>query len=181
MRLRGVSGGSLAALVLTGLVGCSSESGFADLDRFMEEARSAPRGVVEPLPEFQAYEAFEYSAADRRAPFEPPIEVRLTMVEEQARQDVKPDLDRPKELLENFNLADLKMVGSLKRDGESTLWALISDKEGGIHRVRPGNFMGKNFGRIVGINDSLIELIEIVPSGHGGWVERPRTLSIDAQ
>ncbi|MDX5297860.1 MAG: pilus assembly protein PilP, partial [Gammaproteobacteria bacterium] len=50
-----------------------------------------------------------------------------------------------------------------------------------IHRVRPGNFMGKNFGRIVGINDSLIELIEIVPSGHGGWVERPRTLSIDAQ
>ena len=54
------------------LTACSQGSGFSDLDKFMADTRAKPRGHVEPLPEFKAYEAFSYSAADRRAPFEPP-------------------------------------------------------------------------------------------------------------
>ncbi|WP_404368279.1 pilus assembly protein PilP [Marinobacter sp.] len=160
------------------LAACAQDSGFSDIDRFMDETRAKPRGYVEPLPEFKAYEAFSYSAADRRSPFEPPMEVQLTMVDQQPQSDVEPDLDRPKEVLENFDLKELKMVGTLSGSGDR-LFALIADSEGGVHRVSTGNHMGQNYGRIIGVNENRLELIEIVPNGRGGWVERPRSLSLD--
>lgn len=167
-------------VLLLALSGCADESGFDDLDRYMEETRNAPRGVVEPLPEFQAYEAFNYRSSDRRAPFQPPVEVQLTMREEAPRSNVQPDTDRPKELLEQFSLDNLNMVGTLRRSvGEAALYALVRDAQGGIHRVRKGNHMGQNYGRVVGIDEGRIELVEIVPNGRGSWIERPRSLTLD--
>lgn len=160
------------------LAGCSQGNGFADLDQFMAETRAKPRGHVEPLPEFKAYEAFTYSAADRRAPFEPPIDVQLTMMDEDPDSTVEPDLDRPREVLENYGLTELKMVGTLT-GAEGNIFALIADRDGGVHRVRRGNYMGTNYGRIVGISETRVEIMEIVPNGRGGWIERPRSLSLD--
>ncbi|PAV24966.1 type IV pilus assembly protein PilP [Tamilnaduibacter salinus] len=173
--------GWISLCVLPFVVACSQNEGFDDLDRFMKEAREQPRGHVEPLPEFKAYEAFSYSAADRRSPFEPPVEVQLTMVDEQApKSDVKPNLDRPKEVLENFQISQLTMVGTLQRpNGDGELFALIRDNTGGVHRVTEGNYMGQNYGRVVGVNETRIELVEIVPNGQGGWVKRPRSLSLN--
>ncbi|GAA0850789.1 type 4a pilus biogenesis lipoprotein PilP [Marinobacter szutsaonensis] len=170
----------LGVCLVSLLTACTQESGFSDLDQFMAETRAKPRGHVEPLPEFKAYEAFTYSAADRRAPFEPPVDVQLTMVDDQPVSDVEPDLDRPREVLENFDLKELSMVGTLQGP-TGNLFALIRDNSGGIHRVRAGNYMGQNYGRIVGVSETRIELIEIVPNGSGGWVERPRSLSLDEE
>lgn len=164
------------------LGGCSGGDGFSDIDQFMEETKAKPRGKVEPLPEFKAYQSFTYSAANRRDPFTPPIDVVLSaVIEDKPANSVKPDFDRPKELLETFGLGALKMVGTLKRQEEDTLWALISDNDGGIHRVKLGQFMGKNHGRIVMIDESQLEMIEIVPNGRGGWLERPRSIALDDQ
>ncbi|MDR9423778.1 MAG: pilus assembly protein PilP [Marinobacter sp.] len=160
------------------LTACSQGDGFSDLDKFMADTRAKPRGHVEPLPEFQAYEAFSYSAADMRPPFEPPIEVQLTAIDKQPASEVEPDLDRPREVLENHDLSSLEMVGTLQGT-EGTLFALVRDGEGAVHRVSKGNYMGRNYGRIVGVTETRIELIEIVPNGQGGWVERPRSLSLD--
>ena len=170
----------LGVCLVSLLTACTQESGFSDLDQFMAETRARPRGHVEPLPEFKAYEASTYSAADRRSPFEPPVDVQLTMVDDQPVSDVEPDLDRPREVLENFDLKELSMVGTL-RGPTGNLFALIRDSSGGIHRVRTGNYVGRNYGRIVGVNETRIELIEIVPNGSGGWVERPRSLSLDEE
>lgn len=167
------------AVVLLLLGGCSGDKGFSDIDQFMEEARDTPRGFVKPLPEFKAYEAFSYRSSSRRAPFQPPVEVQLTMVNQEPKSDVKPDKDRPKELLEQFALDALSMVGTLRRSNdEGTRFALIKDDQGGIHRVRKGSHMGKNYGRVVGVDEEQVELIEIVPNGSGGWVERPRNLTL---
>ncbi|MEH6563269.1 MAG: pilus assembly protein PilP [Marinobacter sp.] len=168
----------LGVCLVSLLTACSQGSGFSDLDKFMADTRAKPRGHVEPLPEFSAYEAFSYSAADRRAPFEAPIDVQLTMIDEKPISDVEPNLDRPKEVLENFDLKGLDMVGTLQ-GLSGNLFALIRDNTGGIHRVRSGNFMGQSYGRIIGVSETRIELIEIVPNGRGGWVERPRSLTLD--
>jgi type IV pilus assembly protein PilP len=168
----------LTLCLATILGACSQGDGFSDIDRFMEETRDKPRGYVDPLPEFKAYEAFSYSASDRRSPFEPPIEVQLTMVDQQPKSDVEPDLDRPREVLEGFDIKTLQMVGTLSGTADN-LFALIRDGLGVVHRVSVGNHMGKNYGRIVGISETRVELIEIVPDGQGGWVERPRSLSLD--
>ena len=108
------------------------------------------------------------------------MDVQLTMVDDQPASDVEPNLDRPREVLENFDLKELSMVGTLQGP-TGNLFALIRDNSGGIHRVRAGNYMGQNYGRIVGVSETRIELIEIVPNGSGGWVERPRSLSLDEE
>ncbi len=68
------------------------------------------------------------------------------------------------------------MVGTLQRDGKT--WALVDDGQGRIHRVTIGDYMGKNHGEIVSITETQVDIVEVVPDGKGGWVERPRTLAL---
>ncbi|ARU54880.1 MAG: pilus assembly protein PilP [Pseudomonadales bacterium] len=165
-------------LVMLALQGCSAGRGFSDIDQFMAEMQSKPRGKIEQLPVFEAYEAFTYSAANRRAPFSVPVDIQLLERQLQENSTVTPDLDRPKELLENYAIASLKLVGTLKRADSGPLFALIQDDEGGIHRVQEGQYMGKNHGRVIRVDDAGMQLVEIVPNGRGGWLERPRTLAL---
>jgi len=162
------------------LTGCAGSSGFSDLDRFMKEVDGKPRGRIEPLPEVQVYRAFTYGEAGSRSPFMPPADVIVNDIRiAQDQSSVKPNLDRPQEVLESFQITQLKMVGTIQRGIENTLWALVSDNEGGVHMAKSGQYMGRNHGRIVDIVEGRIDMIEIVPNGHGGWLERPRTVSLE--
>ncbi len=164
------------------LSGCGTNIGFGDLDRFMAEADVKPRGKIDALPEVKVYRAFTYSAANRRSPFLPPEDVVVNEVEIQKDQsNVKPDFDRVPEVLESYALGQLTMVGTLQRNEKDTLWALISDEQQSVHMAKVGQYMGKNHGRIVDVGIGRIDLIEIVPNGYGGWLERPRTISLDDQ
>lgn len=157
------------------LVACGSRD-FTDLDAFMAEKRNRPGGIIAPIPTFKAYEAFAYSATTLRSPFERPIEVR-EISQLQAVSAIKPDETRPKEFLEQFTLDSLSMVGTLERDG--TLWSLIRDPEGGVHRVTLGNYLGRHYGKIVDVGETYVAVIEIVSDGtKDGWVERPRTIKL---
>jgi type IV pilus assembly protein PilP len=93
-----------------------------------------------------------------------------------ARSNVKPDANRVKQFLEQFSVGQLQMVGTLSQ--RANVYGLIEDANGGVHRVRAGDYMGTDHGRILGINDHEIEMIEIVADGTGGWIERTRTVSI---
>ena len=87
-----------------------------------------------------------------------------------------PDTNRVKQFLEQYPIASLAMVGTLSQG--QRLYALIRDAEGGVHRVQNGDYMGTDHGRVPRIQESELELIEIVPDGTGGWVERARTVSL---
>jgi len=164
------------------LTACGTSEGFGDLDRFMKKVDSTPRGHIEALPEVKVYRAFTYSAANRRSPFMPPEDVVVNDVEIQKDQsNVKPNFDRVPEILESFPLGQLTMVGTLQREGNKVLWALVEDNEGNVHMAKVGQHMGKNHGRIVDIKTGRMDVIEIVPNGYGGWLERPRTISLDDQ
>ena len=160
--------------VTLALTGCGGDAQFDDLRAQMNEIRNKPKGRIEPPPEFKVYKAFSYGAAMLRSPFEPPVDVELASLPQQ-RANVKPDLNRPKEVLEQYGIDSLAMVGTLERPGGS-LFALIRDPDQGLHRVKPGNYMGRNFGRITAVTPSKVDVIEIVSDGQDGWVERPRTL-----
>jgi type IV pilus assembly protein PilP len=47
-----------------------------------------------------------------------------------------------------------------------------------VFRVVEGNYVGQNFGRIVHISETQIDVREIVPNGLGGWTERDATLML---
>lgn len=172
----------VATLGLT-LVGCSQSEGYKDLDEFMAEARNKPQGRIEPLPEFESYEAFSYGASGARSPFEPPADVEFEEEDDddEPESDISPDQDRPTEPLERFSIGDLTMVGTLQRAEEGALYALVRDNQGGIHRVTVGDYMGQNYGRVESVTETRIELREIVSDGDEGWVKRPRTLSLSSQ
>ena len=159
------------------LSGCHGLEGLADLVEFKQETVNKPRQRIEPIPLFTPYEAFNYKAASFRSPFESTVvEVREVKVE--LASNIKPDPRRRKEYLEGFSLAQLRMMGSLQK-ADGIFYVLIRDGEGGIVRAKKGEYMGQNHGRIVSLDEHQVNLIEIVPNGMGGWVERPRTLTID--
>ncbi len=160
----------LAGLVLTG---CGSND-FNDLQAFMDETRARPAGEIEPLPRFSPYEAFTYSASSLRSPFQPPVRIDLTQ-RQRGTSDVRPDEDRVRQFLEGFNIEAFDMVGTLSN--EDGMQALVRGA-GSVHRVRIGDYLGRNHGRITSIDEGRIEVVEIVPDGEGGWLERPRTLSL---
>jgi type IV pilus assembly protein PilP len=156
------------------VAGCSSD-GYTDIDEFMAETKARPAGHIKPIPPFQTFKSFTYGASGLRSPFEKPIDVKdITII--QMRSDVKPDENRTKEYLEQFSLDSLTMVGTLEQSG--TLWALMLDQEGSVHRVTQGNYIGRNNGRIVETTESYVSVVEIVSNGVDGWVERPRTIKL---
>ena len=158
------------------IAGCAGGDQYADIRAFMVEVEQRPRSSIAPLPEFEPYQAFTYSAANRRSPFEPPIVVPTKTAEQKANIGVKPPVDHVKQYLEKFNLAALDMVGTLQQ--ENSTWALIEDGDGRVTRVQVGDYMGTQWGRIESINDVRIDITEIVSDGGDGYLKRPRTIEL---
>ncbi len=162
-------------LVMTMLVACTSNNN-QDILAFMEQVRaeSANRIRIDPLPAYPPYVAVVYQSAGQRSPFAPPREVVTSDISGTLTN--APDLARPKEFLERFNLAELNMVGSIQHSG--VRWGLIKDGDGSVHRVREGNYLGRNYGLVTQVSESSLDLVETVVNGQGGWIERPRSMGM---
>lgn len=163
----------LALLAGFGLSGCGGD--MDDLDRYINEIKARPGGRIEPLPEITPYEIFSY-VADRerfRSPFVPDSPQAAAG---SAAGGTRPDPDRSREFLEQFPLDTLRMVGTLAM-GE-TNYGLIQTSDGLIHRVVPGNYMGQNDGRIISVDESQIEIVEIISDGIGGYLEREAAVGL---
>lgn len=153
--------------------------GLGDLQQFVQQIKSQPPGRIEPIPEFQPYQNFEYASQDLRDPFKL---VDFRRPEEssddlqQSASGLKPDRDRVREPLEDFPLDTLRLKGTVTKDG--TKWGLIFAPDNTIHRVVEGNYMGQNHGRIISLSDEIIELTEIVPDGLGNYIERSSAVAL---
>ena len=167
------------ALSLVVLGGCSS-SEFSDLQDYVDEVKANSKGRIPPLPEFVPAKSFEYAAADMGDPFMSwTSKAALSAREEQEQNNVsglQPDLGRRREPLEAFPLDTLRMVGTIEMQGLRS--ALVQSPDGLVSRVVPGNYLGQNYGQVLGVNQDKIELMEIVSDGLGSWVERPASLAI---
>ena len=162
-------------LSLLAVSACSQD--VSDLQTFIAETKSAHVGSVKPIPQFKPYESFSYSAGDLRDPFV--ANVDLDKDETTKSSLLNPDSTRPKQPLEVFPLDTLSMVGILEQNDQ--LWGLIKDPQNLVHRVQVGNYMGQNEGRVLEINESAIYLVEIVPDGIGGYIERDASIAIGGQ
>jgi type IV pilus assembly protein PilP len=153
------------------LPGCSQS--YDDLYAYIEQQKAAHVGSVKPIPQFKPYESFTYSAAELRDPFEAVMEIE----EDEDKNDLlSPDKTRPRQPLEAFSLDSLRMVGVLEQG--DNLWGLIEDPKQVVHRVQVGNYMGQNEGAITGITEGEIFLVEIIPDGVGGYIEREASIAI---
>ncbi len=164
----------LVSLAL-GLTACGNKD-MQDLHAYVDKVQSRQKPRVEPLPEVQPYETFLYQASGMRDPFKAQTSQLSDAGAAASGSGLKPDVNRPREALEDFPLDTLRMVGTLAQQGDT--WALVVDADGTIHRVQPGNYAGQNYGKITTITEYEVQLTEIVPDGLGGWMERPATLAL---
>lgn len=175
-------GSSIKRFIITSgilMLSACGASDLSDLERFVSDKTARAGGLIEPIPTFAAYEAFAYSAQGMRSPFDRPVEV-VQLAALRLRSTVAPDRTRAREFLEQFPIDSLTLVGKLKRQGVE--WALLRDPSGGIHRVREGNYVGPDHGKVVDVGDNYVAIMEIVTDGTAdGWVERPRTLEFGAR
>ncbi len=153
------------------LAGCGGEE-FQDLRDFVKNAGADMRGKVQPPPEIKPYEPFTY---DNDAGLPDPFKPRKPDLRSAAHAGAnQPNLNRPKEELEDFPLESLKMVGYLSRKGVGE--ALIRSAEGKIYRVKVGNYIGLNFGQVVSVTETEVKIKEMVQDSAGDWTERESSL-----
>lgn len=172
---RRIVSGALAAMSVM-LAGCTSD--ISDLERFVAAEKAKRPGSIEPLPQVQPYETYTYQAHELRSPFVPESQPDAGPVTQpQNGSGIQPDFNRNREYLETFPLDALKMVGTIEAAGGRN-YAVVVDAEGAVHRVRPGNYLGQNHGKIVSISDTTITVTEIIPDGLGGWMERQAAISL---
>jgi len=160
----------LAVAILGSILlgGCSQ--GDTELREWVAHEKAQPGAPIPPLPVLKTFETFEYSDQGLRDPFSPSLDEGVA-----SNSGPQPD-KHPKEPLEAFALDSLRMVGSI--GAGASIEGLVRDTEGTVHRVHKGNYLGQNNGKVVSVSESQIELVELVPNGTGGWMERHAAIAL---
>jgi len=169
------------SLIILGLLfflgGCISEND--DLHQWVSDVRL---NAVPQIPSVQNAAQFfpqEYKSFDGMVPFD---RLKLTQV---LRYEVSqgagsmdlvvPELSRRKDVLEMFPLDSVVMTGSMNKEGAPLALLMV---DGLLYQVRLGNYVGQNYGKIVGITETSLQLREIVQNSIGDWEERMITLEL---
>lgn len=155
------------------LAGCGGEE-FQDLRNFVKDSGADMRGKVPPPPEISPYEPFSY---DNSSGIQDPFKPRKADIKFANRSGLnQPNLDRPREELEEFPLESLRMVGYLQQ--AEVGYAVIRSSDGKLHRIKAGNYVGMNFGKVISVSDSDIKIKEMVQDSAGDWSERESSLQL---
>jgi type IV pilus assembly protein PilP len=169
----------LAAAAVVVLAGCAS-SGTDEINEWMAQQRATTKPRVTPIPEPKT---FTPEAYDQEAQVEPFSNQKLAQALKRDSQQqgqasaalLAPELARRKEALEAFPLDSMSMVGSLIKKGEPVALIKIDSL---LYQVRPGNYLGQNYGKITKVGESEVVLRELVQDAAGEWVERVATLQL---
>ena len=166
------AGGIALALSACGRSITSTPGDAPNLEKWTADVRARPAPPLDPLPVMQQFETFEYTAQTMRDPFS----------DAWSNADsggLRPDPNRRKETLEQYPLDSLDMVGTIGKGGALVALVMAPDKV--TYKVRPGVYLGQSDGRITGVHEDRIELVELVPDGAGGWLERPASIALEDQ
>ncbi len=172
----------LVAIIL-GLQGCfGSDSGVAE---YVDHVKKTAVGKIDQLPQAETYKTQDYAAENLRDPFLPSNTLNPAALAQRTviinpvsgvAQQPRPDLHRPREILEKYALSSFSMVGTLSKP--NAIWGLVKDAAGLLHAVKVGDYIGQNSGYIIDITTKEISIVETVPNGVGGWMQSNTTLTL---
>lgn len=169
----------LLLIATVGVVAGCSASGDGELRQWMAEQKNQTRPKITPISEPKLFKPESYDQVTAVEPFS--IEKLTQALRRDSTQAaangalIAPELARRKESLESFPLDTMTMVGSLVKAGQPVALVRVDNL---LYQVRPGNYLGQNFGKVTKINESEITLREIVQDAVGEWVERVATLQL---
>lgn len=170
---------AVAVLAVSLALAACTQSGQEELQQWMNEQRARTRPKVEPIPEPKKFTPQAYTQERAGDPFS---NQKLTQAlkRESAQTSttaslVAPELARRKEPLEAYPLDAMTMVGSLIKQGKPVALIRVDNL---LYQVRPGNYLGQNYGRIMKVDETEVVLREIVQDSAGEWIERTATLQL---
>lgn len=160
------------------LAGCG-DSDVREVRDWMTQVQHETRPSVKPLPEPKDFIPYAYSARDQVDPFSPnKLLTELARTAAASSDPNKPDLQRPRELLETFPLDTMHMVGTMEKGG--TNYALVQIDRS-LYQVKPGQRIGQNFGIVTRVSDDAVNIREVVQDAAGEWVERMAKLELQSK
>lgn len=164
---------ALSVATLCGLMlGCVNDN-VSDLQQYVNKTKAKKAGRIDPLPDIKSHETYTYDETTLRDPFQPSVARKVV----RSTSNFRPNMKRNREVLEQYPLDTLTMVGSLEQGGAK--WALVRAKDGTLYRTKKGRYIGQDYGKIIRVTETEIILQETVPDGLGGWVRRQATLSVN--
>ncbi len=169
----------LLGYLLVNITGCG-DARLSELRAYIAEVKQRLPSPLEPVPAIKQIDNFIYDDAGRRDPF---------LMDEQSAEvleprstefnSLAPDPLRRKEPLEQYALDSLRMVGTLEQN--AVRWGLVVSPDNILHRVRVGNYLGQNYGRITRIQEQAIDLTEVIKENDGTdgeWRERQASIAL---
>ncbi|WP_025915954.1 pilus assembly protein PilP [Herminiimonas sp. CN] len=163
------------ALLLANLGGCGGNDQ-QEVAQWMSDVKRETKIVTLKIDEPKKFTPFVYGGADAVDPYNP-IKLSVALAKMQAKSSgaLKPNLDRRREVLEDYPLDTVKMVGTLQKPGLS--YALLQvDKA--VFQIKVGNYVGQNFGVVTKVSETEVELKELVQDASGEWTERQAKLEL---
>jgi type IV pilus assembly protein PilP len=156
------------------LTGCFDD--LSEVQQYTEQVKITTKTRIEPLPEVKEFEHIAYRSQNARSPFSEPRPEAIQDKFLQVQDCLHPDPRRRKEPLEKYALDNLKMRGTLGDVGN--IWALIEASDKTLHRITLNNHVGLFHGRVINVEPTHIELLELIPDGAGCWKERTTMLQM---
>jgi type IV pilus assembly protein PilP len=165
----------MPALLATALLGaCSADED--GLRSWMEQQRREVKPNVSPLQPPKKFDPQPYNMSQAVEPFSTQkLTVALKQEARQPNSLLAAELNRRKEPLEAYPLDSMSMVGSVIKQGQPFALLRVDNL---LYQVKPGDYLGQNYGRITKIAETEIDLREIVQDAAGEWIERPAVLQL---
>ena len=171
MRFAGLAACLLAATLLQGCVDDQDE-----LQQWMEQQKREVKPSVEPLSAPKKFIPQAYVALNSVEPFSTQkLTVALKQEARQPNSLLASEVNRRKEPLEAYPIDSMSMVGSVVRGGHPYALLRVDNL---LYQVKPGDYLGQNYGKITKISETDVAFREIVQDAAGEWIERMSALQL---
>ncbi len=157
-----------------GLAGCGGEQ--EELSQWMDQQRREAKPNVEPIAAPKRFVPQPYAELKSVEPFSnQKLTVALKQELKQPNSMLSAEINRRKEPLEAYPLDSMSMVGSVVRGGRQYALLRVDNL---LYQVKPGDYIGQNYGKILKISETDVALREIVQDAAGEWIERTSALQL---
>ncbi|WP_423839927.1 pilus assembly protein PilP [Vibrio mytili] len=164
----------LMALTAALLIGCQANDD--SLTDYINNVENQARRDVEKLKPAEQYVAVAYDPKVLREPFELPQEATIA-TQPVAREDCwQPPSRKRTGKLEKFPLNQLRLKGVMGMG--NTVSGLVQAPNGTVYKVKPGQYLGRNNGKVTHVSHNYLLINETLPDGLGCWQKRKVKLAL---
>lgn len=170
------------SLILMAILLTSCNNSLQDLEQYVQKVRKETIVKIEPIIKIPLEKEFIYRESHKK-PFGESKKIKKIILVEPIKAKIikekpkpKPKLkkettklviptiskiplalkNRKREFLERFSLKEIKFIGTIQNGNKQS--GLIQTPDGVIHKIKLGNYLGKNHGKIILISEKNIML-----------------------